>query len=110
MHNVGVSFDALNADFRFNNEKLSIIPKGLKSIYSLASALEILKLSVNNNISNLNTIIVDSLWVATDIEGITKADLVNSIVSDLITDGIQVIIFENEIPLSERDGLHIINV
>ena len=110
LHNVGVSFDALNADFRFNKEKLSIIPKGLKSIYSLASALEILKLSVNNNISNLNTIIVDSLWVATDIEGITKADLVNSIVSDLITDGIQVIIFENEIPLSERDGLHIINV
>lgn len=110
LHDVTVSFDYSNSDFRFNSERLSIVPKGLKSIYSLASAYEILKLAKKNEITNLNTVLVDSLWVATDIEGIVKEELISSIVSDLVDEETQIIVFENEIPLKERYGLQITNV
>ena len=110
LHDVKVSFDALNADFRFNEERLTIVPKGLKSIYSLASAYEILKLAKKNRITSLNVVLVDSLWVATDIEGITKEELVDSIVSDLIVNETQIVVFENEVPIEKRHGLKVINV
>lgn len=107
---IQVSFDALNADFIFNKERLSIVPKGLKSIYSSAVACELLCLAKKHAFTSFNTLIIDSLWVATYLEDLTQKELVHTILDDLLSCNIQTIIFENSINTDKMNGLNIINI
>ena len=107
---IDVKFDVSVLDFCFNNERLSIVPKGKKSIYSLAVSLELHQLAKENGLTNLNTIIIDSLWVASDIEGIPKEELAKKIITDINREQIQVLIFENEIDLIDQPDLNIIRI
>ena len=91
-----VSFNSNSYDFLFDNKPIKIQPKGLKSICTLATNLEIILFMKNNGIVVPSFLTIDSLWVGSDFKYISKKELKQSIINDVNKSGLQIAIFENE--------------
>lgn len=107
---ISVGFDKVNYDFLFNDKPIKIQPKGEKSIFSLATNIEIILFMKKIGIIVPSFIIIDSCWVASDLSYITQDELKNNIVDDLLQMELQVLILENEDRKTRIENCHYINL
>lgn len=91
-----VEFDYLNDDFLFDGEAIKYLPKGRKSIYTFALNIEIYLISKSKIVNIPGFIMVDSLWVATNIKELNSDSFKETLIRDIETLDFQTIIFENE--------------
>lgn len=107
---VSVGFDKLNYDFLFNDKPIKIQPKGEKSIFSLATNIEIILFMKKIGIVVPNFIIIDSCWVTSHLSYITQDQLKNKIVDNLSQMKLQVLILENEDRKKRIENCHYITL
>ena len=91
-----VNFDQLQYDLTFDGERLKTIPKGYKSILSLAVSVEILLNAIEKNVWRKPFLICDTIWVASDFEDVDIFNIKEKIIKDLNKLPFKVIIMENE--------------
>lgn len=91
-----VDYNHLNSDFLFDGVAIKHVPKGEKSIFTFALNVEILLLSKEKIKHVPNFLLVDSLWVSTNLKNIESEEIKERIILDIYSLNIQTIIFENE--------------